>query len=119
MNLYRVRWDGEDEFVEAQRFGDAVALWRAEMVRRWKLSGEYEAGHDDSIEPEEVHLVSECRVNPVIRAEQDIQIRFDGPPAHEAGRFVEVEDAEGKSVHVGEWVQDGTDWLLKIPGVRR
>jgi hypothetical protein len=44
------------------------------------------------------------------------QIRFDGPPGHQSGRFVEVEDATGRSIKVGEWVQDGDSWwLLKIP----
>ena len=43
-----------------------------------------------------------------------IQIRFDGPPEHIAGRFIEVEDESGRSISVGEWTQDGSDWLLKI-----
>lgn len=43
-----------------------------------------------------------------------IDIVFDGPPAHESGRFVEVE-IEGKSVSVGEWIErpDGY-WVLRI-----
>ena len=44
----------------------------------------------------------------------EIQIRFDGPPSHESGRFVEVENRDGRSIKVGEWVKDGTDWLLKL-----
>lgn len=45
-----------------------------------------------------------------------IDIVFDGPPGHEAGRFVEVENADGKSINFGEWVkrQDGL-WALRIP----
>lgn len=44
-----------------------------------------------------------------------IDIVFDGPPGHESGRFVEVEDSTGKSIHVGEWIQreDGY-WALRI-----
>lgn len=42
------------------------------------------------------------------------QIRFDGPPGPESGRFVEVETLDGKGIKVGEWVPDGNDWLLKI-----
>ncbi len=34
-----------------------------------------------------------------------IDVVFDGPPGPESGRFVEVEDDQGKSVEVGEWVQ--------------
>ena len=47
-----------------------------------------------------------------------IQIRFDGPPEHEAGRFVEVEDDTGASISIGEWVQDGDYWLLVIDDPR-
>lgn len=44
-----------------------------------------------------------------------IDIVFDGPPSHESGRFVEVEDSEGKSIRFGEWVHrpDGY-WALRI-----
>lgn len=43
-----------------------------------------------------------------------IDVVFDGPPGPEAGRFVEVEDASGKSIRVGEWVEDGDLWRLRI-----
>jgi hypothetical protein len=33
----------------------------------------------------------------------ELHIVFDGPPEHRAGRFVEVEDANGHSVRAGEW----------------
>ena len=38
---------------------------------------------------------------------------FDGPPSHESGRFVEVENERGESVKVGEWrrLPDGL-WSL-------
>ena len=47
-----------------------------------------------------------------------IQIVFDGPPGPTAGRFVEVEDAGGKSSRIGEWHErsDGY-WALIIPGL--
>ncbi|KKM90214.1 hypothetical protein LCGC14_1240940 [marine sediment metagenome] len=48
-----------------------------------------------------------------------MQIRFDGPPSHVSGRFIEVEDDRGRSIKVGEWRQDGSDWLLVIPDVRQ
>ena len=35
---------------------------------------------------------------------------FDGPPSHEAGRFVEIEDDNGRSVKVGEWRQRANGW---------
>lgn len=44
-----------------------------------------------------------------------IDIVFDGPPAHESGRFVEVEDPNGASVRVGEWIDRGNGlWALRI-----
>jgi hypothetical protein len=45
-----------------------------------------------------------------------IDIVFDGPPSHESGRFVEVENSAGKSINFGEWVKrpDGY-WALRIP----
>ena len=44
-----------------------------------------------------------------------IDIVFDGPPSHESGRFVEVENSTGKSIKFGDWVQraDGY-WVLRI-----
>jgi len=50
---------------------------------------------------------------------ETIDIVFDGPPGPEAGRFVEVENMEGESIKVGEWVkrEDGY-WVLRIPGVQ-
>jgi hypothetical protein len=32
-----------------------------------------------------------------------IQVVFDGPSSHEMPRFVDVEDAQGRSISVGEW----------------
>jgi hypothetical protein len=45
-----------------------------------------------------------------------IDVVFDGPPAHVSGRFVEVEDENGASVSVGEWIDRGNGlWALRIP----
>ena len=38
-----------------------------------------------------------------------VYIVFDGPPSHEAGRFIEVETEDGRSVKAGEWVQNTFD----------
>ena len=48
-----------------------------------------------------------------------IDIVFDGPPAHESGRFVEVEDSEGKGINIGTWIEreDGF-WVLRIADPR-
>ena len=44
-----------------------------------------------------------------------IDIVFDGPPGPESGRFVEAEDANGKSIRFGQWIErvDGR-WVLRI-----
>ena len=44
-----------------------------------------------------------------------IHIVFDGPPGPEAGRFVEAEDADGKSINVGTWYERSNGyWELRI-----
>lgn len=45
---------------------------------------------------------------------QAINIIFDGPPEHNSGRFVEVETDDGYSINIGEWVQKGNCWALRI-----
>jgi hypothetical protein len=41
---------------------------------------------------------------------------FDGPPSHVSGRFVEVEDEQGRAFNAGEWVDRGNGlWALRIP----
>jgi len=47
-----------------------------------------------------------------------VDIVFDGPPAHESGRFVEVEDSSGKSIKFGEWIKRDDFWVLRIPDNR-
>jgi len=44
-----------------------------------------------------------------------IDIVFDGPPDHESGRFVEVENHEGEGMNFGDWVEreDGL-WALRF-----
>ncbi len=43
-----------------------------------------------------------------------LAIVFDGPPANESGRFVEVE-LNGASVSFGEWQENGDYWELVLP----
>jgi len=52
--------------------------------------------------------------HPVIA--EGFQVRFDGPPGPEAGRFVEVEMLDGVGIRLGEWVKDGEYWLLRFKG---
>ncbi len=48
------------------------------------------------------------------QAQWPLHIVFDGPPSHESGRFVEVNDHTGKSVRAGEWIESGQFWELVI-----
>lgn len=44
-----------------------------------------------------------------------IDIVFDGPPSQESCRFVEVENDQGASIRLGEWIErDGGEWVLRI-----
>jgi hypothetical protein len=50
-----------------------------------------------------------------LQSEDFMDIVFDGPPGHESGRFVEVEDQSGHSISVGEWRDRGDGlWALRI-----
>lgn len=44
-----------------------------------------------------------------------LDVVFDGPPSHESGRFVEVENMAGASVRAGEWIDRGDGlWALRL-----
>jgi len=63
MRLYQVTFDGDNDFVEAESFGRAIELWRAELKRQ-----DPESWTDEELaaeEPEQVVLASD---KPVIRA---------------------------------------------------
>ena len=50
-----------------------------------------------------------------IDASAYVDIVFDGLPAHESGRFIEVENAQGASIRFGEWIhRDDGFWVLRI-----
>lgn len=49
---------------------------------------------------------------------QEIRIVFDGPPGQPGGHLIEIENASGKSIRVGEWhARDDGLWELRIPNV--
>jgi hypothetical protein len=44
-----------------------------------------------------------------------IDIVFDGPPTQQMPRLIEVEDAKGRSISVGEWIERlDRRWVLGI-----
>lgn len=45
-----------------------------------------------------------------------IDVVFSGPPSHDSGRFIEVEDSKGRSINAGDWIKrDDDTWVLRIP----
>ena len=50
-----------------------------------------------------------------MKPSEKIRIVFDGPPSHEGGRFVEVENEHGEGMSLGEWKQEGEYWHLEFP----
>lgn len=51
----------------------------------------------------------------MVSKREALNIVFDGPPAPESGRFIEVEDDFGRGVSAGKWIKrrDGL-WSLRI-----
>lgn len=48
-----------------------------------------------------------------------VDVVFDGPPAPESGRFVELESPAGTGIRFGEWIDRGDGyWALRIPIVQ-
>ncbi len=69
MNLYRVIFDGEPDYVEARTFAEAIVLWRANLIE------ENEPGViDHNEDPESVELVHE---KSVVREILEIEKRAD------------------------------------------
>lgn len=76
---------------------------------------EYERGRFDAVMEYQKNIRALKRTTPAPRSDF-IDIVLDGPPGHESGRFVEVENAKGASVSVGEWLDRGNGlWALRIP----
>lgn len=47
-----------------------------------------------------------------------VDVVFDGPPAPQSGRFIEVENEARASVRVGEWIDRGDGyWALRMRAV--
>lgn len=73
----------------------------------------FEAGTTDA----QLDLVPRLRaVAGVLHKRPYVDVVFDGPPDHDAPRFVEVEELDGRSIDAGQWIdrRDGT-WALRIP----
>jgi len=94
-------------FCNEPAYGKQVkcAKWRDGAGRLRRTDGRY-----DGYVP---HLACPGHGGP---KEPFLDIVFDGPPSHESGRFVEVENPDGASVNVGKWIDRKNGlWALRIP----
>lgn len=74
-----------------------------------------DAGHSASVRLVNARGIYRAMLAAAPPPPETVDIVFDGPPGPASGRFVEVEDAAGKSINFGEWVDrpDGY-WALRI-----
>lgn len=101
-----IRWHlinapGEDIVLTPELARRAIVRFAAGNVAQQQLDGAFVGPLDD-----------ECAPSGQART---VNVIFDGPPAHESGRFVEVESLDGSSFRAGKWIdrRDGT-WALQI-----
>lgn len=100
----------------------SLADFRAKNERNARVQARYDElmhegkhGHYETMNRVVREEVEAALRQPPAQTSEWIDIVFDGPPGPEAGRFVEVENAEGRSIRFGDWVErpDGY-WVLRI-----
>lgn len=77
----------------------------------FKMLSNLQSGTRDVVDAEFARFLERQR-NAQMGEQVEVRIVFDGPPSPESGRFVEVEDASGRSINFGEWKQSGNYWNL-------
>lgn len=93
----------------------------SEQVKRFDFfaylnDGFAELGYHECDEGSYVRYEDHERIVAALSAQtapQGLRIVLDGPPGPEAGRFVEVENAAGRSVNAGEW-RERADGLWEL-----
>ena len=104
-----------------------IAVLRADLAAANARASEAATPRLDLIRTEEMKMEGWTSIKvselDVLRAEKTerqlcaarVDVVFDGPPSHESGRFVEVENSEGMSINFGDWVHrpDGY-WVLRF-----
>jgi hypothetical protein len=99
------------------RLGLEAAQWKA--AADLAQAGEYARAQQLTLCERERDELKAALANAAPRVAGHIDIVFDGPPGHIAGRFVEVEDETGKSIGIGDWIKPseltGGFWRLRIP----
>jgi len=102
----------ECQHEETERLGLNWTRCRA-CGREW---ADDRGGFQPYVEPQAFAAAYEAlaATPPADLTQPEIHIVFDGPPGTEAGRFVEVENAAGRSIWIGRWEERGGYWHLII-----
>lgn len=78
----------------------------------------FDGSHDLSAAALAEKLVEAGWLKPDADSPGIVYVVFDGPPSHDAPRFIEVETMDGASVRVGNWVRMTGDregeWALQL-----
>jgi hypothetical protein len=100
-----------EEWLNKQRELMADQVMRAAWPRCPKCDGESDrcCGVEDKWEC--THCTHQFKEDKM--ASKSIRIVFDGPPSEKSGRFVEVENDKGESIHVGDW-REREDGLYEL-----
>lgn len=102
-----LQWDGRDVALVAAHELATIARKADARAAEWI---------DRCYQSEERAIKAEAERDALLAERTLVDIVFDGPPSHESGRFVEVEDMSGAGVRVGEWIDRGNGyWALRIP----
>ena len=111
--LLMLAQDTEEHIGRLIRWADGIEA----LCGRWDAVSKGESGTTKAIRA--VGTLS--LVKPATEPPSYVDVVFDGPPAPESGRFIEVENEQGESVRVGEWIEDDAPpgrqryWRLRIP----
>lgn len=111
----------------AEGMREAAARWHdneAAEIRKALAAGASDLSYGRALLDEHKVSASAIRALPASDAPASpwraINVVFDGSPGPVAGRFVEVETDDGKSINVGEWKErPGGWWALRFEGVIR
>lgn len=131
----RMNWTVEDNAKQRLTVADLTTELSTAQARVEELEGRLEAkttlaetlgrqrddaraAHDIACtELAALRAAQPAAVPPSAEASKAINFVCDGPPSHESGRFIEVEDDNGCGMKVGEWVKhrsvDGW-WSLRV-----
>jgi hypothetical protein len=103
-----VNWKERAEAAEQR-----VAALESGYARELSIHAELQqklTGYKEAFQREHAMRLLEAQIK---AAPEPLYVVFDGPPSHDAGRFVEVETIDGKGVSVGKW-EEQVDGLWRL-----